>query len=86
MYLPNVEAERVRRQISRDDFAAMLNVSRRTVRNWQNGTTELPLSKLLLLSRAWGLSADYLLGLEATPKARSNPFATVPQSEQLPGA
>lgn len=64
MNLPNIEAERIKRQISRDDFAKLLSVSRKTVNNWQNGRTEMPLSKLLLLSKTWGVSLDYLLGLD----------------------
>lgn len=65
MVLPNIEAERIKRQISKDDFAKMLGVSRRTVQNWQNGSTEVPLSKLLCISKTWGLSVDYLLGLSS---------------------
>ena len=62
MTFPNIEAERIKRQISKDDFAASLGVKRRTVVNWQNGTTELPLSKLVQLADQWGLTTDYLLG------------------------
>ena len=63
MILPVIEAERIKHQQTRDDFAASLGVSRRTVQNWQNGTTEMPLSKLVALATRWGLSIDYLLGL-----------------------
>lgn len=61
--LPNIEAERVRRNMSKDEFAAFLCVSRRTVQNWQNGQTEIPLSKLVKIAETWKLSVDYLLGL-----------------------
>nr|DAS66080.1 MAG TPA: helix-turn-helix domain protein [Caudoviricetes sp.] len=64
MILPVIEAERIKHQQTRDDFAASLGVSRRTVQNWQNGTTEMPLSKLVALATRWGLSIDYLLGLD----------------------
>lgn len=64
MNLPVIEAERIKHQQTRDDFAASLGVSRRTVQNWQNGTTEMPLSKLVVLAKHWGLSVDYLLGLD----------------------
>lgn len=63
MTLPNIEAERIRHRMSREDFASMLGVSRRTVQNWQNGSTDMPLSKLVRLSEIWGCSIDYLLGL-----------------------
>lgn len=64
MVLPIIEAERIKRQMSRDELAKALGVSRRTISNWQNGSTELPLSKLLSLAQMWGCSTDYLLGLE----------------------
>lgn len=63
MTLPNIEAERIRHGMSREEFASMLGVSKRTVQNWQNGSTDMPLSKLVRLSEIWGCSTDYLLGL-----------------------
>ena len=47
MKLPNIEAERIKHQLSKSEFAELMGVSRRTVQNWQSGTTEMPLSKLL---------------------------------------
>lgn len=63
MNLPIVEAERIKHGMSRIELAAILGVSRRTIQNWQNGSTELPLSKLLKLAEIWDCSTDYLLGL-----------------------
>lgn len=64
MVLPIIEAERIKHQMSRDDMAKTLGVSKRTISNWQNGVTELPLSKLLALAKLWRCSVDYLLGLD----------------------
>lgn len=64
MVLPIIEAERIKHQMSRDDFAKSIGVSRRTISNWQNGSTELPLSKLLMIAQMWNCSTDYLLGLD----------------------
>ena len=69
MVLPIIEAERIKRQISRDDLAKALGVSRRTISNWQNGSTELPLSKLLSMAQMWNCSTDYLLGLDSQDSA-----------------
>lgn len=63
MVLPIIEAERIKHQMSRDDLAMKLGVSKRTISNWQGGVTELPLSKLLTLAKMWNCSTDYLLGL-----------------------
>ena len=64
MRYPVLEAERVKHQLNKGELATLLGVSQRTVRNWQNGTTELPVSKLFLLAKTWDCSADYLLGLQ----------------------
>ena len=64
MRYPVLEAERVKHQLNKGELATLLGVSQRPVRNWQNGTTELPVSKLILLAKTWDCSADYLLGLQ----------------------
>lgn len=64
MRYPVLEAERVKHQLNKGELATLLGVSQRTVRNWQNGTTELPVSKLILLAKTLDCSADYLLGLQ----------------------
>ena len=65
MVLPIIEAERIKHQMSRDDLAKALGVSKRTIANWQGGVTELPLSKLLALMKLWDCLANYLLGWDA---------------------
>lgn len=64
MVLPIIEAERIKHQMSRDELAKTLGVSKRTITNWQSGVTELPLSKLLTLADMWDCTTDYLLGLD----------------------
>lgn len=70
MNLPVIEAERILHKMSRDDLAKKLGVSKRTLQNWQSGATEIPLSKVVLLTQLWGKSADYLLDLDNTQSAR----------------
>lgn len=61
---PNIEAERIKKRMTKDEFADALGVKRRTVQNWQNGTTEIPLSKILMMRELFGVSADYLINRE----------------------
>ena len=61
---PNIEAERIKKRMTKDEFANALGVKRRTVQNWQNGTTEIPLSKILMMREMFGVSADYLINRE----------------------
>ena len=68
MKLPIIEAERIKRGIDKDQFSRSLGVTRRTIANWQNGKTEIPVSKLLAIANMWGVSTDYLLGLSTEDK------------------
>lgn len=73
MVLPIIEAERIKHQMSRNELAQTLGVSKRTLSNWQSGVTELPLSKLMILSKLWRCSLDYLLGLDPNEYTKNSP-------------
>lgn len=64
---PNIEAERIRHRMTNEDLATKLNVNPRTIRRWQSGITEIPVSKVVTMTSLFGVTADYLLGLEARP-------------------
>lgn len=64
MVFPNIDAERARAGWSRVQLAEQLNVSYSTLKNWMNGKTEIPVSKILEMARLFNCSTDYLLGLE----------------------
>lgn len=50
--------------ISQDELANRLNVSRQAVSRWENATALPDAENILLLSRLFGVSADYLLNDE----------------------
>lgn len=58
-----IDSERVKHKMSFQDLADFLKVSRRTLQNWKNGISEIPLSKLIKMAELWNCSVDYLLGL-----------------------
>lgn len=62
MRYPNIEAERARRGMTKEKFASSLGVSVSTVKNWQNGKTEIPANKIIMMARLFDVSTDYLLG------------------------
>ena len=62
MRYPNIEAERVRREMTKENLATLLGVSLSTVKNWQNGRTEIPASKIIMMAKQFNTSTDYLLG------------------------
>ena len=61
---PNLEAERVRRGLSRSELAVELKISRRTYCEWQT-KGKIPQSKINRLCDYFNLPADYLLGQPA---------------------
>lgn len=61
MKFMNIEAERARRGMSKEEFAKFLGIALKTYYNWQNGDTDIPSSALLRMSRMFGTSIDYLL-------------------------
>ena len=57
----NIEVERLRRNMRKEDLAARLSVPVGTLNAWINGRRGIPADKLRALSRLFGCSVDYLL-------------------------
>lgn len=64
MRFPNIEAERGRRGLTREEFVKPIGVTAKTYGNWQNSKTDIPCSKIILMARMLGCTADYLLGID----------------------
>jgi len=62
MKYPNIEAERARSGMTKEKFASTVGVSVGTVKNWQNGRTEIPASKIIVMAKIFNVTTDYLLG------------------------
>ena len=60
MKYPNIAAERAKREMTLEQLAASLGVTRKTVYNWEkNG--KIPQAALEKMSEIFGCSIDYLL-------------------------
>lgn len=59
---PNIEAERARLGMSKMELASVLGVSYSTLKSWLCGKTDIPCTKLILMSKLFKVSTDYLLG------------------------
>lgn len=57
---PNIEAERIRNGMTKDEFAGKLGVKRRTLYNWLNND-KIPKQKVVEMSTLFHCSIDYLL-------------------------
>lgn len=67
MTYPNINAERSRNQLTMEELATKLGVTRKTLYNWME-SGNIPQSKLELMADLFHCSIDYLLG-RATPKS-----------------
>ena len=57
---PNIAAEQARRNMTQEEFAEKLGVTRKTLYNWvKNGN--IPRSKLEAMADLFNVSTDYLL-------------------------
>ncbi len=59
---------RVKRNLSQDDFAEALGVSRQSVSKWENDLSVPELDKLVKISDFFGITLDELIRGEMTPK------------------
>ena len=58
---PNLPALRTQAEISQEELASKLNVSRQAVSRWELGSALPDASNILQLSKLFGVTADYLL-------------------------
>lgn len=53
---------------SQVELAKRLRVAKQTVSNWENDNIQPSIEMLVRLSKLFGVTTDYLLGLEDTPR------------------
>lgn len=69
MLFPNIEAERVKANMTKTRLAQEIGVHPSTLSDWQTGRAKIPASKIVALSKVFAATADYLLGRITAPKA-----------------
>nr|DAH03548.1 MAG TPA: hypothetical protein [Caudoviricetes sp.] len=68
MIFPNIEAERARLGLTKEEFAEKLGVVTKTYYNWIGGVNPIPSDMLLKIAKLCNTSIDYLLGLKDEKK------------------
>lgn len=63
MNYPNIEAERARLGLTKEEFAKKIGISTKTYYNWIGGVNPIPSNALIKLSEVCQSSVDYLLGI-----------------------
>ncbi len=61
--LLNIEAERSRNNMSKQEFSKMLGVSTTTYKRYINGQSPIPSDKIIMMAEYFNCSSDYLLGI-----------------------
>ena len=64
MLSDNIRNYRKENNLSQDELAEKLGVSRQSISLWENGLREPTLSNLIAISKYFKVSIDYLVGLE----------------------
>ncbi len=59
--LSSIETERARNGLTKEELAKKLGVTIRTYYNWINEETDMPITKLVMLSWLFNTNIDYLL-------------------------
>lgn len=57
----NIEAERARNRMTKEELARKLNISLKTYYNWLNEDTDIPGTKLLEMAKMFNTTMEYLL-------------------------
>ncbi len=77
--------ERTKLNLSQEQFAEQMKVSRQAVSKWETGQSLPDLDKLVLMSRIFGVTTDYLLGEDGDTESReeilNNGFADFSEEE-----
>lgn len=59
----NIEAERVRLDLTQEELCTRLEITTKTYRSWISKKHAIPCSKLVEMSKLFKCSTDYLLGI-----------------------
>ncbi|MBM6830352.1 helix-turn-helix transcriptional regulator [Anaerotignum lactatifermentans] len=59
--LVNIEVERVRNQMTKEELAKEIGITLKTYYNWINGVTAIPSTKLQKMAKFFGVKMEYLL-------------------------
>ncbi len=70
MYFRRIEDLRIDADKTQEQIAQVLGCKREVYRRYEKGIHEIPVWALIRLSRYYGKSTDYILGLTDEPRSR----------------
>ena len=57
----NIEAERARSRVTKEELAKKLGIAAKTYYNWINEETDIPSTKLMEMASLFGVTMEYLM-------------------------
>ncbi len=57
----NIEAERARSRLTKEELAKKLGIAAKTYYNWINEETDIPSTKLMEMASLFGVTMEYLM-------------------------
>jgi transcriptional regulator with XRE-family HTH domain len=57
-----IRQERAAKRLTQESLAIIVSVTRATIKNWETGATEIPMSKINTLCDFFKCTSDWLLG------------------------
>lgn len=82
----NLKYLRSEKSLAQSQLAEMLNYTQSNISEWEKGTVEPKATAIITISEFFGVTADYLLGLEddfgARPPAPTHNTSALPSDEQ----
>ena len=64
----NIKRLRMARGLNQVEFARVMGVSKQCVSNWENDNIQPSIEMLVKISKIFGVSTDYLLGIDDIPR------------------
>ena len=61
-----IRGERTNKKMSQDELALILEVSSQTLSKWEKNSDVCPIGKAIEMSKIFGCTIDYLVGLSET--------------------
>ena len=68
MIADRIKQLRISKGMTQNDLAVLVNLTQQAIAKWEKGTSEPDTARLSTLSQHFGVSADYLLGIETAKK------------------
>ena len=64
VFCERLKSLRIEKKLSQPELAKLVGVSKGMISFWENSVNEPTITNLIKLTQIFGVSADYLLGLE----------------------